>query len=56
MSPLWSDIALAHAARAKAEQDSAGGKAKASEALRPKTASRPLRRVLHPRLRSSFAL
>jgi hypothetical protein len=55
MSPLWSDIALAHAARAKVEDDSVGGKAKLSETARPKAASRSLRRVLHPRL-SSFAL
>ena len=56
MSPLWSDIALAHAARAKVEEISAGGMAKLSEAKRPQAASRPLRRVLHPKLRSSFAL
>jgi hypothetical protein len=56
MSPLWSDIALAHAARAKVEENSAGGKAKSTEAKRPLPAGRPLRRVLHPKLRTSFAL
>jgi hypothetical protein len=56
MSPLWSDMALARAAWAKAEEtDSAvGGKAKPPDAERP-VVSRPVRRVLHPRL-SSFAL
>jgi hypothetical protein len=55
MSPLWSDIALAHAARAKAE-DTAGGKANPPDAKGREAGSRPLRRVLHPGLRSSFAL
>ena len=56
MSPLWSDMALARAAWAKAEQEESvvGGKAKPFEVVRP-AASRPVRRVLHPRL-SSFAL
>jgi len=56
MSPLWSDMALARAAWAKAEEsDSAvGGKAKPLQTVRS-TVSRPVRRVLHPRL-SSFAL
>jgi hypothetical protein len=55
MSPLWSDVALARAARAKAEEDSAGGKAKSSEVFRPSAVRRPVRRVVHPR-RESFAL
>ena len=55
MSPLWSDIALARAARAKAEEESAGGKAKSPEGTRPSAVRRPVRRVLHPRL-ESFAL
>jgi hypothetical protein len=56
MSPLWSEMALARAAWAKAEDNDSvvGGKAKPSEAARP-AVSRPVRRVLHPRL-SSFAL
>ena len=56
MSPLWSDMALARAAWAKAEEsDSAlGGKAKPIQLVRA-TAKRPVRRVLHPRL-NSFAL
>jgi hypothetical protein len=56
MSPLWSDMALARAAWAKAEEsDSAsGGKAKPPLVVRP-AASRPVRRVLHPRL-STLAL
>jgi hypothetical protein len=53
MSPLWSDFALARAARAKVEEDSAGGKAK-SEAEGP-SVRRPVRRVLNP-LRPIFAL
>ena len=56
MSPPWPDIALAHAARAKVEDNSAGGKATPSEAKRPQATSRPLRRVLHPKFRTSFAL
>jgi hypothetical protein len=57
MSPLWSDIGLARAARAKAEQDMSvdRGKAKPLQAGRPAAVSRPVRRVLHPHL-SSFAL
>jgi len=57
MSPLWSDIGLARAARAKAEEDSSvdRGKAKPLRAGRPAAVSRPVRRVLHPHL-SSFAL
>lgn len=57
MSPLWSDMALARAAWAKAEDsDSAfGGKAKPLQGAARPAASRPVRRVLHPRL-SSFAL
>jgi hypothetical protein len=56
MSPLWSDMALARAAWAKADDsDSAGGgKDKPPRIVRP-SASRPVRRVLHPRL-GSFAL
>jgi len=56
MSPLWSDMALARAAWAKAEDsDSAGGaKAKPPQIVSP-SARRPVRRVLHPRL-GSFAL
>jgi hypothetical protein len=56
MSPLWSDMALARAAWAKAEQEESalGGKAKPVEVVRP-AASRPVRRVLHSRL-SSIAL
>lgn len=53
MSPLWSDIALARAARAKAEDNSAGGKAE-SKADTP-AVRRPVRRVLNP-LRPIFAL
>lgn len=56
MNPLWSDIALAHAARAKVEENSAGGKAKPGEAKRPQPTRRPLRRVLHPKPSTSFAL
>ena len=57
MSPLWSDMALARAAWAKAEEyDSAdGAKVKPLSAPRSTVASRPVRRVLHPRL-SSCAL
>ncbi len=57
MSPLWSDLALARAAWAKAEgNDSAeGGKVKPHQAPRSDATSRPARRVLHPRL-NSFAL
>jgi hypothetical protein len=54
MSPLWSDMALARAAWAKAgEFDSVvEGKVKPLLAGRPSAASRPARRVLHPRLGS----
>ena len=57
MSPLWSDMALARAAWAKAEESNSadGGKAKPLQASRPVAASRPVRRVLHPRV-SSYAL
>ena len=57
MSPLWSDMALARAAWAKAEEAALvdEGKVKPLQAGRPKVASRPVRRVLHPRM-SSFAL
>ena len=57
MSPLWSDMALARAAWAKAEEAALvdEGKVKPLEAVRPKAASRPARRVLHPRF-GSFAL
>ena len=55
MSPLWSDMALARAAWAKAEEsDSTVGKAKPLQAVRS-AVSRPVRHVLHPR-RSSYAL
>jgi hypothetical protein len=53
MSPLWSDIALARAARAKVDNESTGGKAD-PEASRP-AVRRPVRRVLNP-LRPLFAL
>jgi hypothetical protein len=55
MSPLWSDIGLARAARAKAENcDSADrGKAKLFRADGLETASRPARRALHPSWMSS---
>jgi len=53
VSPLWSDIALARAARAKVEGNSAGGKAEPG-AERP-AVRRPVRRALNP-LRPSFAL
>jgi hypothetical protein len=57
MSPLWSDMALARAAWAKAEDyDSAdGAKVKPLSAPRSTTGNRLVRRVLHPRL-SSVAL
>jgi hypothetical protein len=56
MSPLWSDMALARAAWAKAEDNDSvlGGKTK-PQPERPFAARRPARRVLHPRL-SSLAL
>jgi hypothetical protein len=48
MSPLWSDIGLARAARAKAEEDISAdrGKAKPLRADGPAAAGRPARRVL----------
>lgn len=52
MSPLWSDMALARAAWAKAEEDSVRGKAQPPTAPQP-AVSRPARRVLHPRLGSA---
>ena len=57
MSPLWSDLALARAAWAKAEgNDSAEvGKVKSHQAPRSDAKNRPARRVLHSRL-NSFAL
>jgi hypothetical protein len=57
MSPLWSDMALARAAWAKAEEyDSVdGAKAKPLSAPRLTATNRSVRRVLHPRL-SSYAL
>jgi hypothetical protein len=57
MSPLWSDLALARAAWAKAEgNDSAeGGKVTSLQTPRSVATNRPARRVLHPRL-NSFAL
>jgi hypothetical protein len=56
MSPLWTDMALARAAWAKAEDNDSvpGGKAK-PQAERPFAARRPARRVFHRRL-SSLAL
>jgi hypothetical protein len=57
MSPLWSDMALARAAWAKAEDANSAdeGKVKPREAERRIADRRPVRRVLHPRL-SSIAL
>jgi hypothetical protein len=56
MSALWSEIALARAAWARTEESvDEEGKAKPREAERPVAVSRPVRRVLHPRL-TSFAL
>lgn len=52
MSPLWSDIALARAARAKVEEESTGGKAQPLKAKGPSAVRRPTRRVLHARLGS----
>ena len=53
MSPLWSDMALARAAWAKAEEkNSVRGKAQPPMAP-PPVVSRPARRVLHPRLGSA---
>jgi len=57
MSPLWPDIALARAARAKAEEAGlvveAKGNPRAVE--KPTTSRRPPRRILYPRV-SSIAL
>jgi hypothetical protein len=49
MSPLWSDIGLARAARAKAEEHPSvdRGKAMPLQVPSPVVASRPVRRV-HP--------
>jgi hypothetical protein len=49
MSPLWSDIGLARAARAKAEEDISAdrGNARLLQANRPAAAGRPARRALH---------
>jgi len=57
MSPLWSDLALARAAWAKAESNDSveGGKVKPLQTPRSVATHRPVRRVLHPRL-NSFAL
>jgi hypothetical protein len=52
MSPLWSDIALARAARAKVEEHSTGGKAQSLKEDRPSAVRRPMRRVIHPRFGS----
>jgi hypothetical protein len=57
MSPLWSDMALARAAWAKAEEfesvgEGAGARPKANASRPPR---RAVRRVLRPRL-NSFAL
>jgi hypothetical protein len=53
MSPLWSDIALARAARATTDDQSVGGKPE-PKAQRP-LVRRPVRRVRTP-LRPVFAL
>jgi hypothetical protein len=55
MSPLWSDIGLARAARAKAEEDSSAnrGNARPLQAERPGAAGGPVRRVLHDSWMSS---
>ena len=57
MSPLWSDLALARAAWAKAESNDSveGGKVQSLQTPRSVATHRPVRRVLHPRL-SSLAL
>jgi hypothetical protein len=58
MSPLWSDMALARAAWAKADEleSALGGKAKPKASERPASVRRPVRRVHHSWLSSSFAL
>jgi hypothetical protein len=55
MSPLWSDMGLARAARAKAEDDTSvdRGKAKPLQAGKSAAASRPVQRVLHSSWMSS---
>lgn len=55
MSPQWSELGLARAARAKAENcDSAEwGKAEPLQAEGPAATSFPVRRVLHPSWMSS---
>jgi len=55
MSPLWSDIGLARAARAKVEDSNSTdrGNAKPLQAGRPAAVSRPVRRVLHSSWMSS---
>lgn len=57
MIPLWSDLALARAAWAKAESNDSvnGGKVSSLQAPRSVATHRPVRRVLHPRL-NSYAL
>ena len=57
MSPLWSDMALARAAWAKADEHESvdGAKVKPLSAPRSTVVSRSVRRVLHPRL-TSYAL
>ena len=57
MSPLWSDMALARAAWAKAdEHESGGAKAKPLDDSARAPAMRPLRRVPRSWQSSSFAL
>lgn len=48
MSPLWSDMGLARAARAKAEADTSANWGKPRQADGLDAAARPVRRVLHP--------
>ena len=57
MSPLWSDMALARAAWAKAEENDPVDLAtiKPQRVAKPAAVNRPVRRILYPRL-SSFAL
>lgn len=58
MSPLWSDMALARAAWAKADESASalGGKAKPNATEKTSSVRRPVRRVHHSWLSSSFAL
>jgi len=57
MSPLWSDMALARAAWAKAdEHESGGAKAKPLDESARAPAMRPVRRVHRSWQSSSFAL